>query len=161
MGAAEMFRRWRDEALVRRVSALLAGSLQPGLRVAIIETGAALTPKALGPRFRPYREELILIFARQLADATMRLSSSHWASGGGRNVGMDVLQARGAALAALKALAARRPPPRDPLDSLLKALDDLMAARRAAPGDDDGYGIATLGEIRRDVEQLIAAARPD
>lgn len=153
-----IFGRWSQDRLVRRVSALLAGPPPPGLRAAIIETGAALTPKALGPRFRPWREELVLIFARQLADAAMRLSSSHWSSGGGRNVGMDVLQARGRALAALKTLAAQRP--RDPLDSLLKALDELMIAQRASAGDDDGYGIATLGEIRRDVERLIAAARP-
>jgi hypothetical protein len=70
---------------------------------------------------------------------------------------MDVYFAHGRALAALKALAARRP--RDPLNALLKVLDDLMDAQRAAPGDDDGYGIATLGEIRRDVERLIAADR--
>jgi hypothetical protein len=135
----------------------MAGSGPEGLRAAIVETAAALTPKVLGPRFRPWRDELILIFARQLADATMRLSSSHWSSGGGRNVGMDVLQARGRALAALTALAGRRP--RDPLAALLAALDELMAAQRAAPGDDDGYGVATLGEIRRDVERLIAAGR--
>ncbi len=152
-----IFKRWSQDCLVRRVSALLAAPPTPGLRTAILETGAGLTPKVLGPRFRAYREELILIFARQLADATMRLSSGHWASGGGGNVGMDVLQAHGRALAALKALAARRP--RDPLEALLKALDDLMAGQRVSAGDDDGYGIATLGEIRRDVERLIAAGR--
>lgn len=152
-----IFARWSQDRLVRRVSTLHDGPQPPGLRAAILETAAGLTPKALGPRFRPYRDELILIFARQLADATMRLSSSHWSSGGGRNVGMDVLQARGRALSALKALAVQRP--RDPLGALLNVLDDLMAAQRAAPGDDDGYGIATLGEIHRDVARLIAASR--
>ena len=152
-----MFARWSERRLVRRVSELLGEPLTPRLRTAILETGASLTPKVLGPRFRPYREELVLIFARQLADATLRLSSSHWSSGAGRNVGMDVLQAHGRALAALKGLAASRP--RDPLEALLKALDDLMAAQRTSAGDDDGYGIATLGEIRRDVERLIAADR--
>ncbi len=154
-----MLARWLEGRLVRRVSALIDGPLTPALRSAIVETAAGLTPRALGSRFAPYREELILILARQLADANRRLSSGHWSSGGGRNVGMDVLQAQGAALAAVKALAARRPRPRDPLGALLKALDELIAARRAAPGDDDGYGIATLGEIRRDVERLIAAGR--
>jgi len=156
---AVILKRWSRDRLVRRVSALLGGPPPPGLRAAIIETAAALTPKVLGPRFRPWRDELILIFARQLADANMRLASGHWSSGGGRNVGMDVLQARGRALGALKALAASRPRPRDPLGALLMALDDLIAARRAEAGDDDGYGIATLGEIRRDVERVIAAGR--
>lgn len=152
-----MFTRWRENRFVDRVVGLLGEPPTPRLRIAIIETAAGLTPKMLGPRFRPYREELVLIFARQLADATMRLSSSHWSSGGGRNVGMDVLQARGRALGALESLAARRP--RDPLETFLKALDDLMAAQRTSPGDDDGYGIATLGEIHRDVARLIAASR--
>jgi hypothetical protein len=153
-----MFGRWSESRLVRRIAGLVPTPLSPELRAAVVETGASLTAKVLGPRFRSYRDELVLIFARQLADATMRLSSSHWSSGGGRNVGMDVLQARGRALAALKTLAARRP--RDPLDALLRTLDELMIAQRASAGDDDGYGIATLGEIRRDVERLIAAARP-
>ena len=132
-----MLEGWRERGLVRRITGLVPAPLSPDLRTAIIETGASLTTKVLGPRFRAYRDELVLIFARQLADATRRLSSSHWSSGGGRNVGMDVYGAHGRALAALKAL----------------------AAQRAAPGDDDGYGIATLGEIRRDVERLIAADR--
>ena len=152
-----MLEGWRERGLVRRITGLVPAPLSPDLRTAIIETGASLTTKVLGPRFRAYRDELVLIFARQLADATRRLSSSHWSSGGGRNVGMDVYGAHGRALAALKALAAQRP--QDPLGALLGALDDLMAAQRAAPGDDDGYGIATLGEIRRDVERLIAADR--
>lgn len=152
-----MFARWSENRLVRRVTGLVPAPLSPELRAAVVQTGAGLTAKVLGPRFRPYRDELVLIFARQLADATRRLSSSHWSSGGGRNVGMDVYFAHGRALTALKALAARRP--RDPLNALLKVLDDLMDAQRAAPGDDDGYGIATLGEIRRDVERLIAADR--
>lgn len=152
-----MLEGWRERGLVRRITGLVPAPLSPDLRTAIIETGASLTTKVLGPRFRAYRDELVLIFARQLADATRRLSSSHWSSGGGRNVGMDVYGAHGRALAALKALAAQRP--QDPLGALLGVLDDLMAAQRAAPGDDDGYGIATLGEIRRDVERLIAADR--
>jgi hypothetical protein len=152
-----MFARWSENRLVRRVTGLVPAPLSPELRAAVVQTGAGLTAKVLGPRFRPYRDELVLIFARQLADATRRLSSSHWSSGGGRNVGMDVYFAHGRALTALKALAARRP--RDPLNALLKVLDDLMDAQRAAAGDDDGYGIATLGEIRRDVERLIAADR--
>jgi len=152
-----MFARWSESRLVRRIACLVPAPLSPELRAAIVATGAGLTAKVLGPRFRPYRDELVLIFARQLADANRRLSSSHWSSGGGRNVGMDVYFAHGRALAALKALAAQRP--RDPLDALLKVLDDLMDAQRAAPGDEDGYGIATLGEIRRDVERLIAADR--
>ena len=152
-----MFARWSESRLVRRVTGLVPTPLSPELRAAVVQTGAGLTAKVLGPRFRPYRDELVLIFARQLADANRRLSSSHWSSGGGRNVGMDVYFAHGRALTALKALAARRP--RDPLNALLKVLDDLMDAQRAAAGDDDGYGIATLGEIRRDVERLIAADR--
>lgn len=152
-----MLEGWRERGLVRRITGLVPAPLSPDLRAAVVETGAGLTMKVLGPSFRPYRDELILIFAKQLADATRRLSSSHWSSGGGRNVGMDVYYAHGRALAALKALAAQRP--LDPLDALLKVLDDLMAAQRAAPGDEDGYGIATLGELRRDVERLIAADR--
>lgn len=70
-----------------------------------------------------------------------------------------MLRARHGALETLRRVAALRPPPRDPLGALLQALEDLMTAYRQAPGDDDGYGIATLGEIHRDVARLIAASR--
>ena len=154
-----MWTRWAEDRLVRRVLGLMAGPAPEGLRSAIVATAAALSPGDLGPRFRPYRDELILIFARQLADANMRLSSSHWTSGSGRNVGHDVLRARQGALETLRRVAALKPPPRDPLGALLGALEDLMTAHRQAPGDDDGYGIATLGEIHRDLTRLIAASR--
>ncbi len=154
-----MIRRWKHAAFLRRVTGLLDGPPSPELLSAIAETAEVLTPRMLGGRLRAYREELVLIFARQSADAAMRLSSSHWSSSGGRNVGHDVLLARSRALEALKQVAGRRPAPRDALGAFLQSLDDLMTAHRQAPGDDDGYGIATLGEIHRDVARLIAASR--
>lgn len=149
--------RWRAERFLRRVYGLLSQPPSEGLRAAIAETAATLTAARLGPGLRTYREELVLIFARQLADGRMRLSSDHWSPGGGRNVGHDVLEAREAALTTLRRAVAARP--RGGLVELISALDAVIAARRATVRDDDGYGAATLGEIRRDLERLVAASR--
>src|SRR5690606_272066 len=121
---------------------------------AVEETARLLTPSTLGPGLRPLHPQLMLIFARQRADANARLASDHWRSGGGRNVGMDVLAAEGRARAVLLDVAARRPPSRRPLAEVLERRDALIEAQRAGPGDADGYGVATLHEIRRELAEL-------
>ena len=118
---------------------------------------SALKPEALGPGLRSSYPALVLVLARQLADANARLASSHWSSGGGRNVGMDVLEARGRALGVLVAVGARRPAPRRPLSEIAEALEGLIAAQRNGAGDADGYGLGTLREIQRDIALLALA----
>ena len=94
------------------------------------------------------------IFQRQVMDGERRLGDPHWQSGTGRNVGYDVLEAthaaRGAVQTALASSGDRGPAPGRAGD----ALDALIADWRKRPGDDDGYGIATLHEIRRDLSAL-------
>ena len=152
-----IFEKQRLKSLVETVAVLRGEALSPALESAVIETARALNPDALGPRLRSSYPALVLIFARQLADANTRLASSYWSSGGGRNVGMDVLEARARAQALLVAVAARRPAPRRPLSEIVDALDGLIAAQRNAAGDPDGYGLGTLREIQRDVAQLALA----
>lgn len=152
-----IFEKRRLRALVGRVAVLKGGALSPALENAVIETARNLNADALGPRLRASYPALVLVFARQLADANSRLASSHWSSGGGRNVGMDVLEARSRAQTLVVAVAARRPAPRRPLSEIVEALDGLIAARRSAAGDDDGYGLGTLREIQRDIAQLALA----
>jgi len=94
------------------------------------------------------------IFQRQVMDGERRLGDPHWQSGAGRNVGHDVLEATEAARRAVQtALAGSR----TRVLGLLRAddaLDALIARWRERPGDDDGYGIATLHQIRRDLSAL-------
>ena len=147
----------RVRSIVKAVAVLRGETLSPALESAVVDTARVLKPDALGPGLRSSYPALVLVLARQLADANARLASSHWSSGGGRNVGMDVLEARGRAQALLIAVGARRPVPRRPLSEFAEALEGLIAARRNAPGDPDGYGLGTLREIQRDIAQLALA----
>lgn len=152
-----MFETRRLRSTVKAVAALRGEALSPALENAVVETARVLKPQTLGRGLRASYPALVLVFARQLADANTRLASSHWSSGGGRNVGMDVLEARARAQALLIAVAARRPAPRRPLSEFAEALDGLVAAQRNAAGDSDGYGLGTLREIQRDIAQLALA----
>lgn len=103
-------------------------------------------------------EELVAaiegVFQRQVMDGDRRLGDSHWQSGAGRNVGYDVLEATAAARRAVQPLLAVCRTRRQLLRRAVDALDTLIARWRERPGDDDGYGIATLHEIRRDLAAL-------
>lgn len=149
-----LFGRRRPSAL-EAVSALLDAPPPPRLAAAVDEVAGVLSEQRLGRAFAGHRPRLILIFARQSADAAMRLSSSHWVSDGGHNVGRDVLQAYGAALGAFLAVMDRRPRSRTPLLDAVVAIEGLIPAWRAGPGDPDGYGVATLHEIRRELADLL------
>jgi hypothetical protein len=147
----------RLRALVREVTRLKGEALSAELERAIVDTGRGLKPKALGPRLRSSYPQLLLIFARQRADANARLASRHWSSGVARNVGMDVLEAQALAQGLLVSVLARRPAHRRPLSALAGALESMIVARRSAAGDPDGYGVGTLREIQRDIAQLALA----
>jgi len=103
-------------------------------------------------------EELVAaiegVFQRQLTDGDRRLGDSHWQSGAGRNVGYDVIEATAAARRAVQPLLAGCRTRRQALLRADDAMDTLIARWRELPGDDDGYGIATLHEIRRDLAAL-------
>jgi len=152
-----IFGKRRLRSLVERVALLRGEALLPELERAVIETARILKPGAVGRRLRPFYPQLVLIFARQRADGQARLASSHWTSGGGRNVGMDVLEAQAVAQNLLVRVLARRPPFRRPLSEMVEALDALIDARRNADGDPDGYGLGTLHEIQRDIAELALA----
>lgn len=143
------------QPLLKEIAALLGAPPSPGLASAVGEIEKVLTRERVGPGLAILRPRLILIFARQSADARLRLSSSHWTSDGGHNVGRDVLQAYGAALGAFLAVLDRRPRSRTPLLDAAVAIEALTTDWRTAPGDPDGYGIATLHEIRRDIADLL------
>jgi hypothetical protein len=149
-----LFGRRRPSAL-EAVSALLDAPPPPRLAAAVEEVARVLSEQRLGRAFAGHRPRLILIFARQSADAAMRLSSSHWVSDGGHNVGRDILQAYGAALGAFLAVLDRRPQSKTPLLDAALAREALMTDWRTREDDPDGYGIATLGEIRRDLATLL------
>lgn len=130
----------------------------PDVLDALDAAARALPRSLLGPRLRPLRLELCLIFARQAADASRRLGSSYWSSGGGRNVGHDVRDAHDRALRVL-IQSLKQTPKQTPgagLPEILAAHRNLMDAYRRSAPDPDGYGIATLGEIERDLEGLLA-----
>ena len=103
-------------------------------------------------------EELVAaiesIFQRQVMDGERRLGDRYWQSGAGRNVGYDVLEATAAARRAVQPALASSRTRRQALLRADDALDTLITGWRERPGDDDGYGIATLHEIRRDLAAL-------
>lgn len=103
-------------------------------------------------------EELVAaidsIFQRQVTDGERRLGDPHWQSGTGRNVGHDVLEATEAARVAVQTALTVSRTRRQVLRRAVDALDTLITGWRERPDDDDGYGIATLHEIRRDLSAL-------
>jgi len=94
------------------------------------------------------------IFQRQVMDGERRLGDPYWQSGTGRNVGYDVLEATHAARGAVQTARASSGDRGLVPGRAVDALDALIADWRKRPGDDDGYGIATLHEIRRDLSAL-------
>ena len=149
--------RRRFRAVLATIVRIRGSALPEGLERAVAATVTALPPKALGrPKDETYAA-IILTFARQTADANMRLASSHWSSGGGRNVGMDVRQAEGRARALILKVMARRPASRRTLAEVVNGLDEMIVAQRADALDADGYGLGTLHEIRRDLAELAIA----
>ena len=121
----------------------------PRLIAAIRDTVAALEPQLSRGALQRHRGQVIVILARQLADANERLSSNHWTGANGHNVGRDVLQAHGVALTVVRKARS--------MDELLESLADASADYRGQAGDPDGYGSATLGEIERDLKALTAS----
>ena len=103
-------------------------------------------------------EELVAaiesVFQRQVMDGDRRLGDPHWQSGAGRNVGYDVLEATAAARREVEPALASSRTRRQALRRAIDYLDRLIERWRERPGDDDGYGIATLHEIRRDLAAL-------
>ncbi|WP_372706271.1 hypothetical protein [Brevundimonas sp.] len=152
-----IFEKRRLRSLVETVALQTGEALSPALETAVIETAGILKPGALGRRLRPFYPRLVLIFARQRADGEARLASSHWSSGGGCNVGRDVLEAKAIAQGLLVRLLARRPASKRPFSEMVEALDTLIDARRNSDGDPDGYGLGTLHEIQRDMAELALA----
>ena len=151
-----VFGRWladRDARKVVEAVRLRAGpEASPGLLSGAEAAARVLTLSLLGPQLRDQRIDLCLIFARQAADAERRLASSYFAFGGGRNVGHDVLDAHNRALRVLTNTLMEKPG--SGLAEVLAAHDGLVRVYRQHALDPDGYGAATLGEIRRDLEDL-------
>ncbi len=118
----------------------------PHLMSAIRDLASTLGPELSRGPLRRHRGRVIVILARQLADANQRLGSSHWTGADGHNVGRDVFQAYGIALGVVRRARS--------LEDLIETLIAASATYRAGPGDPDGYGSATLGEIERDLKAL-------
>jgi hypothetical protein len=118
----------------------------PRLMSAVRDTATALGAPLSRGNLRRHRGRIIVILARQLADANQRLSSSHWTGPDGHNVGRDVFQAYGIALDVARGARS--------LEDLITTLSRAAAAYRERPGDPDGYGSATFGEIERDLKAL-------
>ena len=137
------------------VSALLTEPPSPRLAAAIESVARELTEARLGQGLAGLRPRLILIFARQSEDASRRLSDSHWTSDQGHNVGRDVYDAYRSALGTFLIVLDRRPRSKTPLQETIDAIEARKPPLRIAPADPDGYGLATLGEIQRDLSRLL------
>ena len=116
------------------------------LMSAIRSTASALGSEPWQGPLRHHRGRIIVILARQLADADQRLGSSYWTGADGHNVGQDVLQAYSIALGVARRAGS--------LEELIETLIAASATYRGGPDDPDGYGSATLGEIERDLKAL-------
>ena len=116
------------------------------LMSAIRSAASALGSEPWHGPLRHHRGRIIVILARQLADANKRLGSSYWTGPDGHNVGLDVFKAYGIALGVARGARS--------LEELMETLNAASATYRVGPGDPDGYGSATLGEIERDLRAL-------
>jgi hypothetical protein len=94
------------------------------------------------------------IIQRQIMDGERRTGDPYWQSGGGRNVGYDVIRAAQDAERVVKTALAGSQTRDLALRRAVDALDAWIVRWREQPGDDDGFGIATLHEIRRDLAAL-------
>lgn len=145
----------REPSNLVAVSALLDAPPSPRLAGSIEQVAEKLTEVRLGKGLVQLRPQLILIFARQSEDAARRLSDSYWTSDRGHNVGKDVYKAYSAALGAFLIVLDHRPRSKTPLLHAIAAIEALKAPLRIEPADPDGYGLATLGEIQRDLSGLL------
>jgi hypothetical protein len=145
----------REPSALEAVSALLKGPPSPQLVGAIESVARELTEARLGKGLAHLRPRLILVFARQAEDAARKLSDSYWRSDQGHNVGIDVDRAYRAGLGAFLNVLDRRPRSKSPLQDAVAAIAALEPPLRIAPADPDGYGLATLGEIERDLTRLL------
>lgn len=141
-------------SITDRVADLMDEAPSAALVEAIGPAADALPDALLGKDLKGLRPQLVLVFARQAADGASRLASGYWTSDRGRNVGHDVLQAQAAALAVFRQVLGAGPGVHDPLLVAVDALDQLIDRHRGQPGDEDGYGLGTLHEIRRDLARL-------
>jgi len=132
--------------------------LTPELRDAIARVMETLTPELSRSRLRSLRPAIVLAFARQAADGARRLKSDYWRSDAGENVGQEVLRANGRALTAVKRVLATAPSKQRALPMILETLNALVDTQRSSPSDVDGYGLATLHELHRDIERLAPRA---
>lgn len=151
---SRLFGRRPSRSIVVRVCELLADPPSPELIKAVTATADTLTDDLLGPGLRALRPQLVLVFARQSADAARRMSCGHWTSDRGHNVGRDVLQAHDQAINLFRQALASGTSQGRPLKDTVAALDALIERQRDRPGDEDGYGLATLHEIRKDLARL-------
>lgn len=156
---SRLFGRRPSRSIVDRVSELLRDPPSPELIKAVTAVSDILTDDLLGPGLRALRPQLVLVFASQSADAARRMSSDHWTSDRGHNVGRDVLHAHDQAITLFRQALASRARRGRPLDDTVAALDALIDGQRDRPGDEDGYGLATLHEIRKDLARLRDARR--
>jgi len=151
---SRLFGRRPSRSIVVRACELLADPPSPELIKAVTATANTLTDDLLGPRLRAQRPHLVLVFARQSADAARRMSSGHWTSDRGHNSGREVLHAHDQAINLFRQALASKARRGRPLDDTVAALDALIERQRDRPGDEDGYGLATLHEIRKDLARL-------
>jgi hypothetical protein len=91
------------------------------------------------------------IFQRNVMDGERRLGDPQWQSGTGRNVDYDLLEATEAARRTFETALAAAMTRRRVLRRAVDAMDSLITGWRERPGDDYGYCIATLHEIRREL----------
>jgi len=145
----------REPSALEAVSALLTGPPSPRLAEGIDAVARELTQARLGKGLARLRPQLILTFARQSEDAARRLSDSYWTSDRGHNVGQDGYYAYRAALGVFLKVLDRRPRSKTPLQDTVAAIEALKPPLRIEPADPDGFGLATLGEIQRDLSRLL------
>lgn len=127
------------------------------LKSAIKDTASVLGAPLAKGTLRRLRGPIILILARQLADANERLGSSYWSGPDGHNVGRDVLRAYAIAVEAVRGTASDTAGPSGSLEAVVDSIAQHAEDYRSRAGDPDGYGSATLGEIERDLRQLLPA----
>ncbi len=146
--------RWRDRLLVWRIGRRLKRRLATDEAAAVRSMARALPRSLFGRELAFARVGIVWAMARQKVDGERRLADPRGAGGPGRAVAWAHMRGLGALQRGLAegpaATAAGR------IDGMLGR---LIAAARQDPQDADGYGLATLHEMRRDIAAALAGRR--
>lgn len=139
-----------ETLLVWRIGRRLKRRLAPDEAAAVRSMARALPRSLFGRELAFARAEVVWAMARQKVDGERRLADPRGAGGPGRAVAWAHMRGLGALQRGLA---------EGPAETAAERIDGMLArlitAAREDPQDADGYGLATLHEMRWDIAEAL------